>query len=149
LEAEAKELAPEFPMGAPGLEEGLAAALEEMARADRALDAARMVEGETAERAAADRLADARRAMERAMRDAQQIAQMGEGGSGGEDGQEPPPRREREGPEMHAEMMEIPAPEEFQTPEEYRKALLEGMEGAVPAEFEALKRRYYEELVLQ
>ena len=39
--------------------------------------------------------------------------------------------------------------EEFRTPEEYRRALLEGMEGDVPEEYRALKKRYYEELVLQ
>ena len=44
---------------------------------------------------------------------------------------------------------ELPAPEEFRTPEEYRRALLEGMEGEVPEEYRAMKRRYYEELVLQ
>jgi hypothetical protein len=149
LAEEAAELAPNFPMGAPGLEEGIAAAVDEMDRADAALDGGRLVEGETGQRAAADRLADARRAIERAMRDAQQMAQMAAGESSGEGDEQSDPGGRREGREMHAEMMEIPAPEEFQTPEAYRKALLEGMEGDVPEEFEALKRRYYEELVLQ
>jgi hypothetical protein len=45
--------------------------------------------------------------------------------------------------------VELPAPELFQTPEAYRRALLEGMSGEVPEEFEALKKRYYEELVRQ
>ena len=40
-------------------------------------------------------------------------------------------------------------PEDFRTPEEYRQALLRGMEGDVPEEYRALKRRYYEELVHQ
>jgi hypothetical protein len=44
---------------------------------------------------------------------------------------------------------ELPAPEEFHTPEEYREALLQGMEADVPDEFQALKKRYYEELVHQ
>ena len=35
------------------------------------------------------------------------------------------------------------------TPEAYRRALLEGMEGEVPSEYRALKKRYYEELVNQ
>ena len=48
-----------------------------------------------------------------------------------------------------AELMELPDPEDFQTPEEYRRALLEGMRGDVPDEFEALKKRYFEELVRQ
>jgi hypothetical protein len=45
--------------------------------------------------------------------------------------------------------VELPSPEEFRTPEEYRQALLEGMEGDVPEEYRALKKRYYEELVSQ
>ena len=45
--------------------------------------------------------------------------------------------------------MEIPGREEFRTPEAYRRALLEGMEGDVPEEYRALKKRYYEELVHQ
>ena len=35
------------------------------------------------------------------------------------------------------------------TPEAYRKALLEGMEGEVPEAYRAWKKRYYEELVQQ
>ena len=38
---------------------------------------------------------------------------------------------------------------EDMTPEEYRKALLEGMSGSVPEEYQLLKKRYYEELVQQ
>ena len=45
--------------------------------------------------------------------------------------------------------MQIPGREEFRTPEEYRRALLEGMQGEVPEEYRAMKRRYYEELVHQ
>ena len=43
----------------------------------------------------------------------------------------------------------IPPPEAFRTPEAYRRALLEGMSGDVPEEYEALKQRYFEELVRQ
>ena len=35
------------------------------------------------------------------------------------------------------------------SPEEYRKMLLEGMQGDVPDEYQALKKKYYEELVAQ
>jgi hypothetical protein len=44
---------------------------------------------------------------------------------------------------------EIPAPELFKTNADYRRALLEGMAGDVPSEFEALKKRFYEDLVHQ
>jgi hypothetical protein len=64
--------------------------------------------------------------------------QQPEGGQGEEDGTPS---------DRHA--VEIPAPERFQTPEAYRRALLEGMEGDVPAEYGTLKRQYFEELVRQ
>jgi hypothetical protein len=44
---------------------------------------------------------------------------------------------------------DIPLDNDKLSPEEYRRALLEGMKGNVPQEFEALKKRYYEELVAQ
>ena len=45
--------------------------------------------------------------------------------------------------------MDMPDPNDFPTPEEYRQALMEGMQGDVPPEYEQLKARYYEELVRQ
>jgi len=73
------------------------------------------------------------------MQQAMQQQREGDGeGQGG--GQQPSPGDQR---------IEIPAPEDFQTPEAYRRALLEGMAGDVPEEYRALKRRYYEELVRQ
>jgi len=60
-----------------------------------------------------------------------------DGGRGGVTGQNPKP------------YMEMPDPNDFPTPEEYRQALMEGMQGDVPPEYEALKARYYEELVRQ
>ncbi len=56
---------------------------------------------------------------------------------------------EDDGRQQQSRSMDLPAPEAFQTPEEYRRRLLEGMEGDVPDEFEALKQRYYEDLVRQ
>ena len=50
---------------------------------------------------------------------------------------------------VRAEDFVLPKPDAFQTPEAYRKALLEGMQGAVPEEYKSLNRRYYEELVRQ
>jgi hypothetical protein len=50
---------------------------------------------------------------------------------------------------MLSQDMALPAPEAFRTPEEYRRALLQGMEGEVPEEYKTLNRRYYEELVRQ
>lgn len=145
----ARELAGELPMGAPGLVEGLEGAEREMDRARAALERARAVEAEGAEEAAADRIAQALEALSRsaAAMQAMEDAMEGgggrgdqEGGAGGQEGEERAPPDGR---------IELPDPEEFRTPEEYRKALLEGMQGEVPEEYEALKRRYYEELVRQ
>ena len=142
----AAQLSEQLPMGAPGLNEGMDGAVREMDRARDSLSRARTVEAEGAEGAAADRLKQAQEALEQA---AAAMAQMQEAMRGeGQSGERSQAQRGDE-EEQHREPIEIPAPEEFQTPEEYRKALLEGMQGEVPSEFEALKRRYYEELVRQ
>ncbi|MCB9762859.1 MAG: DUF4175 family protein [Alphaproteobacteria bacterium] len=144
----ANQLAGQLPMGAPGLVESLEGAEREMTRAERALDQARAVEAEGAEEAAADRvrqaleaLAQAAAAMEEMQEqmDGGQPDQDGAGGGDGEDDQRHPPTGE----------VALPDPEEFATPEEYREALLRGMQAEVPEQYEALKRRYYEELVRQ
>ena len=43
--------------------------------------------------------------------------------------------------------VEIPGPDEYEPPEEFRKALLEGMKDPVPEVYRQQVRRYYEELV--
>ena len=51
---------------------------------------------------------------------------------------------------MQSELeIELPGRDAYATPEAYRKALIEGMQGEVPDEFRAWKKRYYEELVAQ
>jgi hypothetical protein len=146
-QALAKQLSEKLPMGAPGLNEGMEGAVREMDRAAASLQRARTVEAEGAEGAAADRLRQAKEALDQA---AAAMAQMQEAMRGqGQPGGQSPNGRDKEGEEKSQEPIEIPAPEEFQSPEAYRKALLEGMQGDVPSQFEALKRRYYEELVRQ
>jgi hypothetical protein len=146
-QALAQQLSEKLPMGAPGLNEGMEGAVREMERATESLLRARTVEAEGAEGAAADRLRQAREALEQA---AAAMAQMQEAMRGqGQQGGERPDGQDQSGEERRQDPIEIPAPEEFQSPEAYRKALLEGMQGDVPSEFEALKRRYYEELVRQ
>jgi hypothetical protein len=146
-EPTAHQIAQELPMGAPGLEEGLAGAVREIGRSRAALQGGRTVEAEGAEGAAAERLLQAREALEQAaaamqqMRDAMEQAGQRSGSNEGGGGRS-------EGLARHNQV-EIPPPEEFETPEAYRRALLEGMKGEVPPEYEALKRRYYEELVRQ
>ena len=80
------------------------------------------------------------------------LAEMKKAGQGGgnETGDPANPSPGSEGAEGQGmQEMSIPAPEEFETPEAYRKALLEGMQGAVPEAYRATNRRYYEELVRQ
>ncbi|MFZ5476599.1 MAG: hypothetical protein ACOZNI_07470, partial [Myxococcota bacterium] len=72
------------------------------------------------------------------------------GSSGGEGGQQDGEGDDDgDGESIGEEQMQLPAPEEFATPEEYRRALLEGMSGEIPEEYRNLNRRYYEELVRQ
>jgi len=146
-EPTAQQVAQELPMGAPGLEEGVAGAVREIGRSRAALQGGRTVEAEGAEGAAAERLLQAREALEQAAAAMQQMRDaMEQAGQHGGQEQQGGGR----GDELaRHNQVEIPPPEEFETPEAYRRALLEGMKGEVPPEYEALKRRYYEELVRQ
>lgn len=142
----AAEIAGSLPMGAPGLEENLDAAVREMTRAERALDQGRPFAAEGAEEAAADRIDLAIRSLEQAAASQSQMSrEMGSGsesegdesGQGGESWNDQPIT------------MELPEPERDVDIARYREQLMQGMEGEVPEEYEALKRRYYEELVRQ
>ena len=100
------------------------------------------------QRYAAGQVAEVRRVLERQQQEAQQMQQAmqamrGQGSEqrGGKGGNDPQAAQNHQ--------IEIPAPESFQTPEAYRRALLEGMEAEVPDEYRALKQRYYEDLVPQ
>ena len=104
--------------------------------------------GEGHQRDAAGQLQNARDSLQQQMQQYQQMQQRMQQMQGEQEG-ERPDGEDPSGEDFAREMFEIPAPEEFQTPEEYRRALLEGMEAAVPEEYQALKKRYYEELVRQ
>ena len=135
-------------MGAPGLEEGMEGAIREMGRSSAALESGRTVEAEGAEEAAADRLQQALEALQQAAAAMEQMRDAMRGGGGHGGNRKGGGRTSDRGPAF-PQSIEIPPPEEFETPEAYRKALLEGMKSEVPPEFEALKRRYYEDLVRQ
>lgn len=127
--------------------EAMGRAGEAMGRAEDALRQGQGTQGEGHQLDAASQLGQARERLSQQMQQHQQMQQQmrnggqGEGGGGrpddGQDGM------------SQQQAVELPAPELFQTPEAYRRALLEGMSGEVPEEFEALKKRYYEELVRQ
>lgn len=152
----AAEMAAQLPMGAPGLEENLDAAVREMERAERALGKGRAVEAEGAEEAAADRIRQALESLQSAASaQGDMSSAMGEGGQGDQDGQDTDGQLGEEGPggddslDRQDPHLDLPEPEDDVDVARYREQLLRGMEGEVPDEYEALKRRYYEELVRQ
>ncbi len=127
-----------------------------MERAEGALSDGQGMQSEGHQQEAARRLGEAQEQLDRQMKQHQQMQQSiqqmggkGEGGGSGGQGEDGSEKGGDEGQGAPPSVVELPAPESFQTPEEYRRQLLEGMEGDVPDEFDALKRRYYEELVRQ
>ncbi len=158
-----EQLGQETGMQPKGGSESLEQAGERMGQAGQGLRQGQAMSAEGSQGAAAQRIAEAREALEQSMQQAAERSRQqrggeqgegqgeGQGGPGGEQsGQgDQPGGRDRQGTEPSGRKIEIPGPEEFRTPEEYRRALLEGMEGDVPEEYRALKRRYYEELVNQ
>lgn len=120
---------------------------EAMRRAEGALRQGQGTQGEGHQLDAASQLRQARERLAQQMQQHQQMQQQMRNGGKGEGGGD----RSEDGQDSMSQQqaVELPAPELFQTPEAYRRALLEGMSGEVPEEFEALKKRYYEELVRQ
>lgn len=146
---EGRQLQQQLPVRPEGMQEALEDAGRRMEQASEDLGQGQPMQAEGSQGMAAERLREAQEALDQAMEQmAQQQRQMQQGGQ--EQGQQQ--RSEGEGSSNQSDpfsIVEIPGREEFRTPEEYRRALLEGMEGDVPEEFRALKKRYYEELVHQ
>lgn len=144
---QADQLADRLPMRAPGLEDGAKQGAEQAGRAEEAMREGDAMGAEGGQRAAEDGFRRAQEALRQAQQDLQSMQQAGrpergrEGESGGQGGEQADGDQGGD--------IALPAPEEFQTPEEYRRALLEGMSGEVPEEYRSLNRRYYEELVRQ
>ncbi len=146
----AEELSEDFPVEPRGLEESLDDADARMKQAGDDLGQGRPMEAEGSQGVAAERLREAREAVQQARdqaaREAQQLNQPGQRGQ--QQGEQSEGGRRGDQVDQ-SRNIPIPSREEFRTPEEYRRALLEGMEGDVPEQYRALKRRYYEELVHQ
>jgi methyl-accepting chemotaxis protein len=148
----AGKVAENLPMDAPGLEEGTRRGAEQAGRAAKAMRDGEPMPAEGGQRAAEDAFREAQDALDEASRNLRQMQQAsqgqgkGEREEGKEDGEGDKPG---DGEDMLSQDMALPAPEAFRTPEEYRRALLQGMEGEVPEEYKTLNRRYYEELVRQ
>ena len=150
---EARALEQQFPVRPRGMQEALEQAGQRMNEAADDLSDGQLMQAEGSQGVASQRLQEAIEAIERAQEQAQQQAQQLQGGASeqgeGESQGEGGPNGEGQARSLQNRQLEIPGREEFQTPEAYRRALLEGMEGEVPEEYRAMKRRYYEELVHQ
>ena len=116
-----------------------------MERARDYLDRGVAISGEGHQRQASDRVRETQEHLQQSMQDQQQMQQAMRQMQG-EKGDESGDKKSNEAPQNQPD---IPSPELFKTPEEYREALLEGMAGEVPEEFKALKARFYEDLVRQ
>ncbi len=140
--ADAQRVGQEMPITPRGMNEALAEADLRMKGASEALSGSNPMAAEGGQRAAADAIQRALDALQDAMdRAAQSSGQEGEEDSEGKDGEE--------SGEDSTFRIDLPEPDAFQTPEAYRRALMQGMQAEVPEEYRALKRRYFEELVRQ
>ncbi|MES2639341.1 MAG: DUF4175 family protein [Myxococcota bacterium] len=149
----AGKVAENLPMDAPGLAEGAKRGAEQARRAAQAMRDGEPMPAEGGQRAAEDAFREAQDALDEASRNLQQMQQASQGKGSGEkkEGEQEGEGGDKsgDGPDVLGDEMALPAPEAFRTPEEYRRALLQGMEGDVPEEYKTLNRRYYEELVRQ
>ena len=117
-------------------------AVEDMQEAGDSLQQGDSLRGEGFEIQSALRIRDTIDALQQQMQQMQQMQQQMQQMSGESSGSD-------DGDSQDVSSVDIPPIERRLTPEEYRKQLLEGMQGDVPQEFEILKKRYYEELVAQ
>ena len=117
-------------------------AVEDMQEAGESLQEGDSLRGEGFEIQSALRIRDTIDALQQQMQQMQQMQQQMQQMSGESSGSD-------DGDSEDISSVDIPPIERRLTPEEYRKQLLEGMQGDVPQEFEILKKRYYEELVAQ
>ena len=95
--------------------------------------------GESLQFQSSARIQDTIEALQQAAAQMQQMQQQMDQMAGGGEG---------DGDSLSSEV-ELPPIEPRVSPEEYRKMLLQGMQGGVPEEYETLKKKYYEELVAQ
>lgn len=148
---DADAVAGQIPVPTPGLREGAEEARGRSGEAVEHLEEARALDAEGAQAGAEDGLRRALEALQQARQDLQELREGGRKGAGQEQRRAGDSREGTGNADWLAtgEQDVIPAPEEFASPEEYRRALMEGMRGHVPEAYKATSRRYYEELVRQ
>ncbi len=155
LKQDAKGLSEQMTITPEGVEENLGEAEQSMQSAGDDLKDGNPMPAEGSQGTAADRIREAREALQQALQSQSQSGKRqkpgeGEGSQGGKKpGEEGEDDQDGDGKNPSGVHLEIPDAESFRTPEEYRQELLDGMQGDVPDEYEALKKRYYEELVKQ
>jgi hypothetical protein len=144
-----------LPIQPQGMDEGLQEAQDGMKQAGDDIRSGKPMQAEGSQSSARQGVSDAEDALREAMKRSQSPSGSGKktdkqdkssGKKKGDSGAGDENSGQDQGDE---EPTFIPVPDAFRTPEEYRKELLDGMEGEVPEEYRALKKRYYEELVHQ
>jgi predicted nuclease with TOPRIM domain len=147
LRQEAAKISQEMPVRPGDMHENLRDSDQQMDNARQDMRGRRPMPAEGSQGQAAERLREAREALEEARKRMMEAAAAGQrqqkGGGTGQGKQESDGGRD--GKKMMG-AIELSLEDE-QDPDAYRRALLEGMEGDVPEEFRAYKKRYYEELV--
>jgi len=144
LEKKTEKVEQQMPTADGSASEALKEATQSMGEANGQLEAGRSIPAQGYQQDAGNKI---QKTIDRLMQQQEEMQQMqqqagkmsgknkGEEGGKTEDGENP-----------SGNLLDLT---EEMTPEEYRKLLLEGMSGAVPEEFQVLKKRYYEELVQQ
>jgi predicted nucleic acid-binding Zn-ribbon protein len=145
----AEQVGQQLPVRSPGLKEGMEQATEQSKRAGEAMEAGDPTGAQGGQQATQDGLEQAQQALKDAQERMRQLQQASSGSQPGDEQEGEGKGEAGEGENTEGAQLELPTPEQFTTPEEYRRALLEGMEGEVPEEYRSMNRRYYEELVRQ
>ena len=147
LEKRTKEVEQNMPTADGTASKSLKEATKSMEDAKDLLQMGRSIPGEGYQRDGAqkiqktiDQLMQQQQEMEKMQQQAQQMSGQGK------PGEEKAGAKSEDGQEISSNPLDLA---EEMTPEEFRKRFLEGMSGAVPEEFQLLKKRYYEELVQQ
>ncbi len=150
LQKDVQKVERALPTGDGTATDAMQRAGEAMERATNSLGEGDALNGEGHQREATERIGEARDLLEKQLQQMQQMQQGRSQMQGQKSGQSDEGGDEQSGQQDQDPFsIEIPAPEDFQTPEAYRRALLEGMAGDVPDEYRALKQLYFEELVHQ
>ena len=134
-----QELEQQMPTATGEATEFAMQASKSMDEAYRFLESGDGVAGESLQFQSSARIQDTIEALKQAASQMQQMQQQTDQMAGGGEGDS----------ESMSSQVELPPIEPRVSPEEYRKMLLEGMQGGVPEEYESLKKKYYEELVAQ